>query len=862
MRSSSEHTTRHRLLRSAASPIVLVLAGLTVTTPAFADETDATAEQAAPESASIVVTGSRRAARSPSDVPAPVDIVSAAELRQQASPDLSNQLRVMVPSLNVNDNPISGTSAGIRPVTLRGMSPDHTLVLVNGKRFNRSADIPSYSGGLSDGSQSPDISVLPSMALKQVQVLRDGAAAQYGADAIAGVVNFIMNDAPSGGTIQSQYSSTYKGDGDTYQISGTYGVPLGDSGFLRLSGDYSSADRAVRAVQRSDAAALQAQGLPDVPDPATRFGTPQVRNNIKLFLNGAIDVGIGDLYAFGGYSSRKTSVDFYYRNPTDRDGVFTDGSGNYLVGDMNPDNGVTCPGTGSDTIAVGSANSATRLAQVAATSGCYSANTANPGGFTPLFINKVETEFGTVGLRGELAPDLKYDASFGASRYKMSIYVDNTLNPSMGSDSPTKFYNGSRVQEEQVANFDLSYPLEVGFATPLNIAGGVEWHREKFTIQTGDEASYEAGVLAAQGFTIGEEAYGGYSPQMAGQRSRHNWSFYLDLETNPIEQLDLGVATRYEDYSDFGGKLTYKLSGLFHATDSLGIRSTYATGFHAPSPGQQQFTGLSQQLDGDGNLVQAGVIPVDSPIAQAVGAKKLKPETSKSVSVGLVFDKPWLNLTIDYFNIKMKNRLTQSQTYTLTDEQRAALVGSGYTFASQISSFQFFTNDFSSTTQGVDVVATVPLNVLPTGKTSFSAAVNYTKNKVTSYDPQDPNELLSQARVIMIEKGLPNWRGNATLSHQDDTWHGLVRMNYYGKYTELHVYSLSFPIDVGSEITFDAEVGFSPLKNLDISVGATDIFNNMPDRNPYQYYFGSKYPMTSPMGLAGGTYYVRASFDF
>ncbi|MCT2398465.1 TonB-dependent receptor plug domain-containing protein [Novosphingobium mangrovi (ex Huang et al. 2023)] len=866
MRLSSGLSISNRHLWSTASPLVLGLASVLTATPAFAEAAAASAASVdagtSDEGASIVVTGSRRAARSPSDVPAPVDIVSAAELSQQPSPDVSNQLRLVVPSLNVNDNPISGTSAGIRPVTLRGLSPDHTLVLVNGKRFNRSADIPSFSGGLSDGSQSPDISVIPSIALKQVQVLRDGAAAQYGADAIAGVVNFIMNDDVSGGLIQSQFSSTYEGDGDTYQVAGTYGVPVGDTGFVRLSGEYSSADRAVRAVQRDDAAALQAAGYTGVPDPATRFGTPQIRDNIKLFLNSGVDVGIGELYAFGGYSSRKTSVDFFYRNPIDRDGVFTDGAGNFLVGDMTPDDGVACPGTGADAIPVGSADAAARLAEVIATPNCFATASLYPGGYSPYFINKVKTVFGTAGLRGELLPDLQYDLSFGASRYKMSIYVHNSINPSLGSDSPTEFYNGSRIQEEQVANLDLSYPLEVGFATPLNIAGGVEWHREKFTVKAGEPASYEAGVLATQGFTVGEDAYAGYSPDIAGSRSRDNWSFYLDLETNPIEQLDLGLAARYESFSDFGDKVTYKVSGLFHITDSLGVRSTYATGFHAPSPGQQAYTGLGQQLTADGTLVQTGIIPADNPIALAVGGQKLKPETSKSFSAGLVFDEPWLNVTIDYFNIKMKNRLTQSQSYSLTDLQRADLIAQGYAFASQIGTFKFFTNDFSSTTQGVDVVATVPLNFIPAGQTAFSAAMNYTKNEVTSYDPSDPNELLDEGRVIQLEKMLPRWRGNATITHSSERWHGLVRMNYFGKYTELHVNSLGLRFDPGSEITFDAEVGFKPLENLDIAVGATDIFDNRPDLNPYRGILGSKYPTTSPMGLAGGTYYIRAGITF
>ncbi len=852
-----------RAVSTHALSVALLLPAAAFAGTAHAQDANQSSAESGSADDFIVVTGTRRPVRSATDIPAPVDIITADEVARQPSSDMGNLLRAVVPSLNVNDNPISGTSAGVRPVVLRGLSPDATLVLVNGKRLNRSADIPTFSGGISDGSQSPDISVLPAIALKQVQVLRDGAAAVYGADAIAGVVNFIMNDEPTGGTIQAKFGSTYAGDGNLYEIDGTYGVSLGDKGFLRLSAEYSSQDRAVRAVQRSDAAGLIADGFVNVPDPATRFGTPQVRGNLKLFANWAVENGLGgEFYGFGGYNQRTTTVDFFYRNPTDRDNVFTL-NGNYLVGDMTPDDANACDGTGANTIAVGSADAMARLAAIAADPNCFTLFSTYPGGYTPHFVNHVTNIFGTMGMRGDVLGGLHYDLSFGASRYKMGVSVKNTINPSLGSLSPTDFdNNGARIQNEQVANLDLSYPVEVGFASPLNIAAGAEWHRESFEVVAGQVESYEAGILAAQGFLIGEDAYPGYTPQMAGSWSRSNVSLYLDLETNPVEALALGAAVRYEHFTDFGSKVTYKLSSLFHVTDSFGLRATYATGFHAPSPGQQNYTGLSQELTSEGTLISAGIIPSNSAIAQAVGGQALKPETSTSFSAGIVFDRPWLNLTVDYFNIKMKNRLTQSATYTLTDAQRASLVAAGYTFASQIGSFQFYTNDFSSTTQGVDVVATVPLHLLPTGRTSFSLAGNYTENKVTSYDPSDPNELLSATRVIQLEEALPKWRGNATLSHTADNWHGFLRANYYGKYTELHVNALGLRIDAGDEVTFDAEFGYKILPSLEVSVGATDILNNYPMLNPYRYILGSKYPTTAPMGIAGGSYYIQLKKTF
>lgn len=861
-----------RVKLQAVSTRALMLSMLLAGAQAEIAHAEEAAESAAEadQGTAIVVTGSRREARSALDVPAPVDIVSSEDLQRESSPDMSNMLRVAVPSLNVNDNAISGTSAGIRPVSLRGLAPDHTLVLVNGKRHHRASDIPTFSGGISDGSQGPDMSSIPSIALKQVQVLRDGAAAQYGADAVAGVINFIMDDSDEGGRVDLRFSSTYEGDGDTYVAAATYGTKLGDTGFVRFSGEYSDAAMTTRAVQRGDAAALQEAGFPNVPDPATRFGTPKVQDNIKAFVNFGAENGLGgEFYGFGGYAEKTVFVDFFYRNPTDREAVFTSGS-NYLIGDMKPDDGITCPGgidfdTGliPDPIGVGDADAEDRLADVFADPNCFSALEYYPGGYSPYFGNKVKDLYGTLGMRGEIVDNLSYDLSVGAGRHQMHIFVQNSINPSLGSLSPKSFdNNGKRIQEEFIVNADFSYPWEIGLASPLNVAFGGQFHRESFTVVAGDPESYEAGILATQGFLIGEDAYPGYTPDIAGTFSRSNISAYLDLETNVTDELVLGAAGRFEHFSDFGDKVTYKVSGLYHITPSLGIRSTYATGFHAPSPGQQNYSGLTTELTTDGDLLLTGIIPAGSPVAAAVGGVALKPETSKSFSAGIVFEQPWLNLTIDYFNIKMKNRLTTSASYSLTDEQRDILADAGYAFAQNLGTFRFFTNDFSSTTQGVDVVATMPIDLYDGATTSFSLAANYTKTDVTSYDPTDPGELLSATRVIQLEKNLPRWRGNATFSHDAGDWRAFVRANYYGEYTEMHVNSGGLRIDAGSEITFDAEFAYNIFENTELAIGATDILDNRPDLNPWRYILGSKYPTTSPMGVNGGTYYVQLKQSF
>lgn len=832
--------------------------------------------QAAEGETDVVVTiGSRRPGRSAASVPVPVDVIDAGELRAQGNTDILNQLRTTIPSLNVADHPLSGTSTSVRPATLRGLSPDHTLILVNGKRRHRAADIPTYSGGITDGAQGPDISSIPSIALKRVEVLRDGAAAQFGSDAIAGVINFELNDSAEGATFEAKYGQSYEGDGGSYQLGSSVGLELGQEGFIRFSAEFREADLTTRAIQRDDAAALIAGGNTDVPDPATRWGTPEVNNDMKFFVNGAAEVGeTKEFYFFGGYASRETASDFFYRNPTGRFGVFTDDDdgGNYLIGDMTPGDGMNCEGgidfggTGlvNDPIAVGDADAADRLALVFADPNCYSALQDFPGGYTPFFGSKLQDISGSMGLRGELDNGFIYDLSATGGRNSLQFNIDNVPNPSMGTLSPTTFDNlGKRIQSEVTLNADFSYPFEFdGLASPLNVAGGIEWHRENFTVVPGEPASYEAGVLADQGFLIGEEAYPGYSPTFAGDFYRSNVAFYLDLETDVTDNLLVGGAVRYEDFTDMGSKVTYKATTLFRATDWLSLRGSAATGFHAPTPGQQQFSALTTELTDDGVLIESGVIPSTSPVAQAVGGEQLRPETSRSFTLGAVINTDNFNLTIDYYNIRMDDRLTQSQSYALTDAQRDALTAEGFGAAAGLGTFRFFTNDFSSKTEGVDLVATLNVGITDTGTSSVVLAGNYSKTKVTSFNPNDPTELLSEGRVMQLEDTNPTTQGSLTFRHAEDSWNAYGRMNYFGSYTDLHLYSPGLLIDVESQITFDVNLGINVSENVEVSVGADNVFNSQPTENPWAFIVGAKYPTTAPAGIMGGFYYSRVRVDF
>jgi len=849
--------------------LIMLLAGTAMSSQAVYAQEDADADRGADVIEEITITGSRRPGRSASDVPVPVDIITSDSLRNQGSVDITNMLRTSVPSLNVNANPISGTSTSIRPANMRGLSPDHVLILVNGKRRHRAGDIPTFSGGISDGSQGPDLSSIPAIALKQIQVLRDGAAAQYGSDAIAGVINFIMNDDAEGGRIEAKLGSTYSGDGTTYEIAGTWGLPLGENGFVRFSGEYGQSDETTRSIQRSDAQALIDAGFPDVPSPASKLGSPQINDNLKLFVNMAAEAGDNsEFYMFGGYSERKVESDFFYRNPTGRFGVFTDNDdgGNYLIGDMTPDDGMNCDGgidfggTGlvNNPIAVGAADADARLAAIFADPNCYSFLEDYPGGYTPRFGNKVVDMSGALGLRGEIESGMTYDISLNAGRSKLSPNASNVPNPSLGSLSPSVFDDlGDRIQTESSVNVDLAYPVEIdGLASPLNVAGGFEWHKEQFTIVAGAPPSFEAGILADQGFLIGEEAFPGFSPTIAGDFTRSNIAFYLDLEADVTDELVLGGAVRYEDFTDMGSKVTWKATSLYHVTEEFGIRASYATGFHAPTPGQQNFSALTTEITPGGDLIESGLIPATSAVAMAVGGKQLEPETSKSFSVGFVYNSDFMNLTLDYYRITMDNRLTQSESFSLTDEQKATLISEGIVAASGLGSFRFFRNNFSTKTQGVDIVATVPINVTDEGNTDLVFTGNWTETEVTG------GEGLGDARIGQLEENNPKFKGNLMLKHQADNWRAHIRANYFSSFTEFHVNAFGLRVDAGAQVTLDVQAAYNVTEQVELVVGADNLLDSFPDENPWAFILGSKYPTTAPGGITGGFYYAKVSFNF
>ena len=654
-----------------------VAATSVVATPALAqDDADAKSVE------KIAVVGTRAAPRSIGDSAVPIDIISEEEFVNQGSTDMVSMMQTVVPSFNVNDQPINDASTLVRPANLRGMASDHTLVLVNGKRRHRSAVITFLGGGLSDGAQGPDISTIPAAALKQVEVLRDGAAAQYGSDAIAGVVNFVLKDSAEGGMFEARYGSHYEGDGDMMQLSGNIGLPLGNDGFANFTGEYRTANPTSRSVQRDDAAALAEAGNMAIANPAQIWGSPEIKDDLKLFANLGMDLSADSkVYLFGNYAEREVEGGFYYRNPHTRggvndggfeaadingDGVLTvneDGDVNegyqlLLVGDLTGDMSGNCPtGIRAGQFIDGSLDltgynvltDSTYLDQVANNPNCFAFNEMFPGGFTPRFGGTVEDMSLVFGTSGELGNEIGYDVSLNFGQNSVDFAISNTINPSLGPDTPTSFKPGTYTQTEKSLDVDLTKPIDMGLSEPVYLAGGFQYRHETYESEAGDPASFAIGPLASQGFGIGSNGFPGLSTRSAGEASRHNIALYLDAEAYLTDDLLLTAAVRYEDFSDFGDTTKGKVSLRYQATDAIAFRGAFSTGFKAPTIGQSNVRNVTTAFGTDGRLIDRATLPPTDPISVQKGGTQLTPEESESVSVGMVaeFDNG-LFLTVDY----------------------------------------------------------------------------------------------------------------------------------------------------------------------------------------------------------------------
>ena len=853
--------------------VCLALAGYSVVT---IPTQQAFAEEAIDEDVveKIAVVGARGAPRSVASSPVPVDVLSADDITSTAFSDMNDVISTLVPSYTLNRQPIADGATFIRPAQLRGLPTDKTLVLVNSKRRHR-ASLVQIGGS---GAQGPDLATIPIVAIANVEVLRDGAAAQYGSDAIAGVMNFQLKENTEGGIFTAEVGQFYEGDGDQITIAGNTGFALGDDGFLSVSAEYVDSEATFRGEQYceswfcvddqseqyiADALAMsQSVHGSDVVQP---WGQPNAKA-ARMFFNAGYNISDEmELYGYGNYSDSEGDGSFFYRYP-----------GNGTIEDLRLEDG-----------------------------SIWSPLEFFPGGFTPRFSGDV-TDYSFVGGLKGMSGDLSWDISGRYGFNEISYTIENTINPSMGNMSPTLFKPGDLSNEEVQFQADFVYDFET-----FTLAWGASYMDETYEIEEGDVNSYTAGPYATQdpwGFCdgdtptaagaaviangstlncadssdpvyrvvgVGSNGFPGFSPEFSEDYNRDSYAVYTDVSGDITDELFAQAALRYEDYSDFGSELVYKVAAFYQVTDEVGIRSSYGTGFRAPTPGQQGTTNVSTRLP-NGFPVATGLFPAGGPIAQALGANPLAPEKSTNFTLGLTATYGDFNITLDYYHIALEDRLNAVSTLdvsttVVTDPDASgyqayqnflALSGAGVVGAESIGGVFFFQNAFDTVTEGVDLVATYTLKS-DYGVTTFTASGNYNTNEFDS----DPSEFFNLEDQFDFENQDPNLRGVLSARHEAEDFDLLLRLNYFGGYENSNGIARNDegdPIGVSQiqefdpEVMFDIEATYHITEDYSLTAGVRNLFDNYPDPGEIgETCCGRIYRSDSIVSWQGGYYYAK-----
>lgn len=815
---------------------------------------------------SVIVTGTRVIGRTPTESVSPIDVFEGSDLVRQASGDLTDQLRNISPSFNSQRFPIADGTAFVRPANLRNLPPDQTLVLVNGHRRHRSALINLQVdplGTVNQGAQAVDFGLIPAEAIERIEILRDGSSAQYGSDAIAGVINVILKNNAEGMTFTSQYGSTYDGDGDNYRFSTNLGLPMGDTGFFNATAEYIKSDFTSRGSARPDAAAVGAAvGFDQVPFEGLgqRWGAPNVEG-FRLFFNGEFPATDNvTAYGHGSYADQEYDSSFFYRTPVGVDGVgpratlFVDSDGDGLADPV--DQAII-----DDIVSRGLNPADFVTADPTSPSGFIALNpiaSLFPGGYTPTFAADVIDFEGVLGARGSTDFGLRWDLSGRVGQNEITYILENSINPGLGINSPLNFEPGTLEQRELGVNLDFVYPIHVdALMSPLNLAFGAEYRRETYEIGIGDPASFEFGPTGIL-FGVGSDGFQGDSPNAAGEFKRDSYAGYIDLEADFNEWLTFGAAGRFEDSKDFDSNFDWKFSARAQATDNLAIRATVNTGFRAPTPGQINTTDITTTASVDGSLVPLGTFGVNSPAAIALGAQPLETEESFNITAGLVFTPlDNLTLTVDYFNIEIDDRVALANLAIAPGSpEQQALIDAGVPGANLIGSVSFFANAFDSTVEGIEVVATTQFDLGSSGYLILDARHSYNDQEVDRFEAGT----IDAERVFDLENQLPNHRSIFTIDYRSP-WDldVLVRANRYGGWADA---SFGETAEFDSEWLFDLVLTYH-FDRFRFSAGVENLFDNFPDdeTNGTLRFLGATRAISSPFGITGGSWFVRATFD-
>jgi len=818
----------------------------------------------------IVVTGTHKAGLSPTESISPIDVYSGDQIENQGAIDLTDSLTKITPALNTQRFPIADGTAFVRPVSLRDLSPDQTLVLVDGVRRHRSALVNlqlAPLGTVNQGAQAVDFSAIPANAIKRVEVLRDGASVLYGSDAIAGVVNVILNDSPTGATVSAQYGEYSKGDGGRMRLDADAGFALGPQGFLHVSVERDTADITSRGVARPDAAAIAAiVGKDKVPYNGfgQRWGDPDVDAN-KLFLNAGLHVNDNvELYGFGSYMGNETLSGFFYRAPVLPASAHINGRATLIVdanGDFLPD---AAPQSLVNSILSQGLNPANYLtADSTSPSGFVLLNPIYkkfPGGYGPLFGADIDDYEVVGGVRGQWSDNFKWDFHARNAGNTIDYRLENSINPSLGDLSPTSFHPGKLTQEEQ----ELGADFVQTFNSPLTLAYGAQWRSETYTVHPGDVGSTAVGPTAAV-FGVGSDGFQGFFPATAGEFEQDSYSGYVDAETSLTDKLSGAAAVRYEHADRFGSSTVFKLSGRYAFTDTFAGRLTYNTGFRTPTPGQEFTLNVTTTADANGNLIPSGTYPVSHPVALALGAVPLRTEKSKNLTGGVVWD-PLENLTLtaDFYKIKIDHRIGLVSK-TVSQATVNTLIAQGYPNAQLLlnSAASYFANAFGSDVKGFDFVVD-SRHELGSGILNVDFRYNYNKQDVVDVVPGTING----DRVYDLEHQVPKNRAVLSFDYALGRFDGIARINYYGGWSTTGGLfgngDASDAVGYSSKTLLDLEARYKFNDVFSLAVGGDNVFNTHPDKekNPVLQFLGNQYALTSPFGFNGAFWYLRLKGSF
>jgi iron complex outermembrane receptor protein len=786
--------------------------------PAFAQDE--------PEQSPIIVTGTRATGLRAIDSPAPVQVLDAITLERAGSPSLMTALSTTLPSFNTQavGNDLANETLSAR---LRGVSPNHTLVLINGKRRHGTANLSVLSSAFQGGA-APDLTFIPMAAVGRVEVLLDGAAAEYGSDAIAGVINIILRDEAAGGKISAHGGQYFQGDGETWGASANLGLKLGEGGFLNLTAetrfhDYSNAGGPDARVEQAIASGAHPEwrNLPGYPYLNRVFG--DARYTLQLFsVNAGYHLSPGvELYGFGTYGHKKAGGWANFRLPT-------------------------------------------RLPQL------------YPLGFSPVDRLKTDDFAGTIGLRGDLAGwawDLS--STYGVNDNKVA--VTGSANIDLFADTgatPTDFDAGAFKATQWTTNLDLNRQLDLGLAEPVNLALGAEFRRETYKLQEGDPASrYKAGSQSFPGFGLTD----------AGSHSRRNAAVYAEASFLPTPKLTINLAGRLEHFSDFGETVVGKISGRYAFTPGFALRGTASTGFRAPTLAEAYYSATNVQPNSA--FVQ---LPPNAAAARLIGIEALSPEHSTNFSLGAVATlAPRVTLTVDAYQIGIRDRVVASGTLYGTyagvvrsAAVNAAIVANGNVLENvPFSGINVFSNGIDTRTRGIDVVLNLPTSLGNAGRIDWSLAANYSKTKVTEIRAT-PAELAASGQSLFdkvalstLETASPEYKIILAGVYKQGPWAVAFKESLYGnasRYADPGD-GLYYLDKTGTAFITDLDIAYKLSRGLTLSIGANNLFDKRPNRvNEAGLSIAAAagspgvevYPNFSAFGINGGYYYARASFAF